>query len=144
MNIPIRCIADILGIGNCWKPIFWLDATWLVKQALRQQLQSWTRNLPKALWRRPSYRYCFPVEQYLVKVIQPEDTSDTFDDVRYRKYTSKYKTLSQLPPTSSAIEGQCVPWSSWYQIRNSATCDLCSNVFALCQWSLRLHVVARK
>ena len=44
-------------------------------------------------------------EKYLVNVVQAKSTCATFDELRYNIYTSKNKTLTELPPTSSTIRG---------------------------------------
>ena len=40
-----------------------------------------------------------------MNVVQAKSTCATFDELRYNIYTSKNKTLTELPPTSSTIRG---------------------------------------
>jgi len=47
----------------------------------------------------------FQAEKYLVNVFEAKSTCATFDELRYNIYTSKNKTLTELPPTSSTIRG---------------------------------------
>ena len=42
-------------------------------------------------------------EKYLVKVIDFKSNCETFDELRYKVYTLKGKTLNLLPPTSTAL-----------------------------------------
>ena len=44
-----------------------------------------------------------PAEKYLIKVVQPKSSCLTFDELWYSVYTSKNKTLTELPPTSAAV-----------------------------------------
>ena len=44
-------------------------------------------------------------EKYLVKVIEPNIAAESFDELRYVIYAIRKTTFSELPPTSSAING---------------------------------------
>ena len=43
-------------------------------------------------------------EQYFVKVIYSSSNCTTFDELRYEIYTSKLKSINELPPTSESIQ----------------------------------------
>ena len=44
-------------------------------------------------------------EKYLVAVLQKNSKSENFDELRYEQYIDKSKSLTELAPTSSSIEG---------------------------------------
>ena len=44
-------------------------------------------------------------ELYLIKVLQINSTSTTFDELRYELYRKRNKTLYDLPPTSRSLQG---------------------------------------
>ena len=44
-------------------------------------------------------------EKYLVKVVDLKSGSETFDELRYKIYTTKGKSINNLPPTSSSLKG---------------------------------------
>ena len=44
-------------------------------------------------------------EKYLVAVLQKNSKSENFDKLRYEQYTDKSKSLTELAPTFSSIEG---------------------------------------
>ena len=44
------------------------------------------------------------VEQYLVKVMYSSSNCTTFDELLYEIYTSKKKSINELPPTSESIQ----------------------------------------
>ena len=43
-------------------------------------------------------------ELYLIKVLQRNSTSTTFDELRYELYGKKIKTLYDLPPISRSLQ----------------------------------------
>ena len=43
-------------------------------------------------------------EKYLFAVLQKSSKSETFDELRYKQYIDKCKSLTELAPTSSSVE----------------------------------------
>jgi hypothetical protein len=109
-NIPIHWIADILGTD---KSLALLKAHVLTGCDVTSKVGSKAAALKaepeiylKDFGEEPITQTVLQqAEKYLVKVTKPNASIDTFDDLRYMMYTSKNKTLSDLPPTSSTIEG---------------------------------------
>ena len=56
-------------------------------------------------------------ELYLIKVLQSNSPSTTFDELRYELYRKKNKTLYDLPPTSRSLQGH-LEWC-YYLINES-------------------------
>ena len=78
---------------------------------------------------------CFvDAELYLIKILQSNSPSTTFDELRYELYRKKNKTLYDRPPTSRSLQGH-LEWC-YYLINESL--NLLSKVKSLeptvCVW----------
>jgi len=70
-------------------------------------------------------------EKYLVNVVHAKSTCATSDKLRYNIYTSKNKTLTELPPTSSAIRGHLLRCHYYGRTLSDASMLYFADVFYL-------------